>query len=128
MRINKQTPRPPAFVLLFMSIFGFIGITILVFLWRSSGFGAPPTIFKIFGSFIALGFIVMGFGMPLSILMRTRKSGGVDSDAAGNPYREKKPGSYDCPGCGANIEDGDVSPSGDIKCTYCDSWWNIHRA
>jgi DNA-directed RNA polymerase subunit RPC12/RpoP len=34
---------------------------------------------------------------------------------------------YHCNQCGARLEDGgDVSPSGDFKCSYCGKWSNIH--
>ena len=34
---------------------------------------------------------------------------------------------YDCPNCGAALgKEADVSPSGDVKCGYCERWFNIH--
>ena len=49
----------PIFMLIFISMFGFIGVAVLIFLWApsSDGFGAPPLFFRVFGSFIALAFI-----------------------------------------------------------------------
>ena len=118
--------RPPIFVLIFFSIFGFIGITILVSLWTASGFGAPPTVFKIFGSFIALAFIAMGFGVPLSALRKGEARFSMPNINAASV--EKPKGSiYDCPNCGANVGKVEVSPSGDLKCSYCNEWWNIHK-
>lgn len=36
---------------------------------------------------------------------------------------------YDCVRCGAALsKNADVSPSGDIKCQYCNKWFNIHRS
>lgn len=36
---------------------------------------------------------------------------------------------YDCPSCGAALgKEADVSPSGDVKCGYCERWFNIHSA
>lgn len=112
-------------MLLFMSIFGFIGITVFIFLWTARGFGAPPLIFRLFGSFIAIAFMIMGFGVPLSFLLKGRESSTPD---VFQPLEQtaRKPGTYDCPGCGANVGNADVSPSGDIKCSYCNEWWNIH--
>ncbi len=120
--------RPPIFILLFFSIFGFIGITVLISLWTTSGFGAPPTFFKIFGSFIALAFMLMGFGMPISVLMKA-KAGTLDqrTPSVAQSPATPKPGTYDCPNCGANVGGVEVSPSGDLKCSYCNEWWNIHR-
>lgn len=125
MKSFPQPPgRPPLFMLLFMSIFGFIGITVFIFLWTARGFGAPPLIFRLFGSFIAIAFMIMGFGVPLTHLLKGR--GGSGFPQTPEPHHTV-PGSYDCPSCGANVGDADVSPSGDIKCSYCHEWWNIHR-
>ncbi|WP_193212050.1 hypothetical protein [Luteolibacter marinus] len=117
--------RPPIFVLLFFSIFGFIGITVLVFLWGGGdGFGDPPLFFKVFGSFIALGFMVMGFGLPLTLLRRSRDE---PSGMAAGPRPRGAGKGYACPSCGGNTGDAEVSPAGDVKCPYCNGWWNIHR-
>lgn len=120
-----MTPRPPIFALLFMSIFGFIGVAVIIFLWTADGFGAPPLIVKLVGSFIALGFIAMGFGLPLHALTSKHKSPPGSQARPGGPGTDG--GSYVCPSYGANVGDAEVSPSGDIRCTYCNSWWNIHR-
>lgn len=119
--------RPPTFILLFTSIFGFIGIAIIVFLWSGEdGFGGAPLFFKVFGSLIALGFVAMGFGLPLSILRRGRE---VEKPTATGlqPPPPAPPTNLACPNCGANVGQAEVSPSGDVKCTYCHGWWNIHR-
>lgn len=35
---------------------------------------------------------------------------------------------YDCDNCGARLgKDAEVSPSGDVKCKYCNKWFNIYR-
>ena len=35
---------------------------------------------------------------------------------------------FGCPNCGANLaKKVDVSPSGDVKCMYCEQWFNIHE-
>ncbi|MFT7620024.1 MAG: DNA-directed RNA polymerase subunit RPC12/RpoP [Planctomycetota bacterium] len=35
---------------------------------------------------------------------------------------------YNCSNCGAGLPPGaDVSPSGDVKCTYCNMWFSIHQ-
>lgn len=35
---------------------------------------------------------------------------------------------FECPNCGANLaKKADVSPSGDVKCMYCEQWFNIHE-
>ncbi|MEM1085224.1 MAG: hypothetical protein AAGI48_14020 [Verrucomicrobiota bacterium] len=119
----NPTPKPLLFMLFFFSIFGFIGIAVLVFLWGSGdGFGSPPLVFKVFGSFIALGFMAMGFGVPLTAIRKAK-----ELEAKGGSSAPLKPGSYRCPSCGSNVRDAEVSPSGDVKCPYCNGWWNIHR-
>ena len=116
--------RPPLFVLLFMSIFGFIGIAVLVFLWSAGdGFGSPPLFFRVFGSLIATGFILLGFGMPLSLLRMGKSMTKLLDEATPKP----PPTTLGCPNCGANLGSSEVSPSGDVKCSYCKGWFNIHR-
>ena len=121
--VHPLRDRPPLFAVLFFAIFGCIGVTVLVFLWGARGFGAPPLVFKVFGSFIALAFIVMGFGVPLSALAKrsriTTTGGEAGPGGHGTADRPDHPGGYTCPHCGANVADGEVSPSGDIKCRYC---------
>jgi hypothetical protein len=116
--------RPPLFVLIFMSLFGFIGVTLLGFLWFGTERDFPPLIFKILASFIALGFITMGFGAPLSALRARQKP---EAEARGPATAEPSEAGYKCPNCGAGLGQQEVSPSGDVKCRYCLKWWNIHR-
>ncbi|HUG17848.1 MAG TPA: hypothetical protein VMM56_02655 [Planctomycetaceae bacterium] len=48
-------------------------------------------------------------------------------DADGTAAQDRTPRDYHCDQCGARLEDGgDVSPSGDFKCSYCGKWSNIH--
>ena len=45
------------------------------------------------------------------------------------PVRDPRTDPYQCPACGARIQEGDeVSPKGDVKCPYCTGWFNIHEA
>ena len=45
------------------------------------------------------------------------------------PVRDPKTDPYQCPACGARIQEGDeVSPKGDVRCPYCTGWFNIHEA
>ena len=127
--VMKFRGRPPLFILLFFSIFGFIGIAMIAFLWGSGdGFGSPPLFFKVFGTFIALGFVLMGFGAPLSALRRVREMEElISSIPQPPPASPPVPESLQCPSCGANVGNAEVSPSGDVKCSYCHGWWNIHR-
>lgn len=132
-----RPPAPPKFVfVVFGLIFAGIGIAVLVFLWsRPFGqFGAPPLVFRIIGSFIALAFVTMGAGMAVSLLAR-RRGGPSISEALRSAMRprdhDRPPSSsrpaYTCPHCGAPLADGaDVSPHGDVKCSFCNSWFNVH--
>ena len=120
-------PRPPIFALIFMSMFGFIGLTVFCFLWFGTERDNPPLIFKLFGSFIALAFMAMGFGVPLTALKaRSLINSRIDTNL---PATEDAPPAkgYKCPNCGAGLGTQEVSPSGDVKCIYCQKWWNIHR-
>jgi len=116
------------FIGFFMSIFGMIGITVLVSLWAApfGDFGSPPLIFRLVGSFIALAFIAFGvFGVYGAIAGKaptpdtsTRAPGG-SGDATANDQLA-------CPKCGASVgADTEISPSGDVKCPYCSSWFNV---
>lgn len=128
MKISVRSGRPPLFVLLFFSIFGFIGIAVIVFLWGSGdGFGSPPLFFKVFGSLIAVGFMAMGFGVPLSFLRRGKEMVNLTVSGQQPQASPPVPESLKCPSCGANVGKAEVSPSGDVKCIYCHGWWNIHR-
>ncbi|MHC4878162.1 MAG: hypothetical protein ACYTGL_17035 [Planctomycetota bacterium] len=120
-----------------------IGITVLCFLWfGDDGFHSPPLFFKVFGSFIALAFVMFGVAAfsAGSLVNRNRlhdlarsmhelqqSQTGSAPDTA-TEQAEPRSG-YDCPNCGASIGEGtDVSPSGDVKCDYCKRWFNIHSS
>ena len=134
---TMQPPRqkPPVFVLLFFSMFGFVGLTLLGALWsRGVAETGIPVFVRLIGSLIALMFVIMGFGVPLSALKAGNPGGEpgetpeVDAAPAGGDVAPPTAG-YRCPNCGAQLgPDQDVSPSGDAKCGYCKRWWNIHRS
>jgi Sec-independent protein translocase protein TatA len=54
-----------------------IGLTVIVFLWTASGFGAPPLIFRVFGSFVALGFVITGGAILFGTSMLSGANGGI---------------------------------------------------
>ena len=122
-----------------------IGMTVLIFLW-SAPFGAfhsPPLFFRVFGSFIALAFVMTGIGIFVGAgkigdpRLMAEKLKEMQKGLAGNqPERGSSSDTaeastskvgYDCPNCGASLgKEADVSPSGDVKCGYCERWFNIH--
>jgi len=110
-----------------------IGVSVLIFLWIQpfGDFGSPPLFFRIFGSFIALGFVAFGLAMAAGAFavgrhMSSEPSIPVDPTSE-NPHSGSTATSYTCPHCGAPLAEGaDVSPKGDVKCTYCKAWFNIH--
>lgn len=123
-----------------------IGITVMAFLWLSpfGAFHSPPLFFRIFGSFIALGFILFGVGAFKAAGMMNRlnlrktaeqlqnlqQQTDNSSETQETPAATDAPGTgYECPSCGAALGgDADVSPSGDAKCRYCKRWFNIHQS
>ena len=117
----KSSPHhsAPWFVRAFAGLFGVIGLTIIGFTWfgLDDGFGAPPLFFKVFLSLIATSFVIVGFGLALS-------PGPGEKPSASDSLRTG--GAYSCPNCGAGLEKADVSPSVDVKCSYCSRWFNIH--
>jgi len=110
-------------MLIFISMFGFIGLTVLVFTW-SDGSDSPPLIFKLVASFIAIAFMAMGFGVPITALAAR---GSADPNAPSKAVPPQSSEGYKCPNCGAGLGQQEVSPSGDVKCVYCHKWWNIHN-
>ena len=119
-------------------IFAGIGIAVLIFLWSApfGQFGSPPLFFRVFGSFIALAFVLIGGGQfvmtafgggPIGQtqqMVDALRDQGVEVDAAADAPRKA---AYACPGCGAPLAAGaDVSPHGDVKCSYCGQWFNVH--
>jgi hypothetical protein len=124
-----------------------IGLSVLGFAW-SNDFGGPfgvPIFFRLFPSFIALGFIFAG-GAILFGARPGARSGLVDQAldlqqqlhegmrARGmTPPGEQRQAprmtseGYECPSCNAPIgTNADVSPHGDVKCTHCGRWFNVH--
>jgi hypothetical protein len=124
-----------------------IGLTVLAFAW-SSGFGGMgvPIFFRLFFSFIALGFVIMGAGIvfggggltaPQELIDRfldfrqqmesgMRARGKMSADDQKQTPQMVSEG-YVCPSCNAPIgTNADVSPHGDVKCSHCGRWFNVH--
>jgi hypothetical protein len=115
-----------------------IGVTVLIFLWGApfGEFGSPPLFSRVFGSFIALGFVIFGVGMFLGITRGKKTLNSmIQSNSDEREQEESKseagesntPPTYTCSHCGAPLAKGaEVSPHGDVKCSYCNAWFNIH--
>ncbi len=116
----------------FGAIFASIGVLTIGWLWLQpfGNFGSPPVFFRLFGSLVAIGFVVTGGAALISAL----KGHGMPSDISEKIQGTAGPDSpdtttYTCPRCGAPLaERADVSPHGDVKCTYCSTWFNVHQA
>jgi len=112
--------------MVFGIVFAGIGSTVVIGLWSLHGFGEPPLMFKMFGSFIALAFVAFG----VTFFFAALKGLTVHPGDPGATLPEEKSGAaggYKCPACGARLGEGaDVSPKGDVKCGYCKQWFNIH--
>ena len=116
------------------AVFGFvfaaIGLTVIVFLWSSdpNDFHSPPLFFKIFGSLVATIFVAVGGTLGVSAL---RSKSVFSRGAVGAPNVARSAsaaGGYQCPHCAAPLgAKAEVSPSGDVKCSFCGRWFNIHR-
>ncbi len=111
-----------------------IGLTVLGFLWGTpfNEFHSPPLFFRIFGSFIALAFVMAGgamvFGKHPAQGKLDRLRSRMRRDDPGQQAGGTSVG-YVCTHCGAPLGTGaDVSPHGDVKCEHCGKWFNVHHA
>ena len=141
-QVQSQTKMGVFVGLVFGLVFLGIGITVIVWMWTAQGFGAPPLVFRVFATFIAIAFVAMG-GATAYSAARSLGGGhlqppfGQPSQPLEEPPLEDKLGEgfdrggqvgYTCPGCGAPLARGaDVSPHGDVKCGHCGRWFNVHK-
>jgi len=116
-------------------VFAGIGITVIAFLWGTprNDFFAPPLLFRVFGTFIALAFVAVGCAVfygavsAAGPLARSVADNMEETPDREEPEAEAAADTYTCPHCGAPVADGsDVSPHGDAKCHYCSGWFNVH--
>ena len=77
------------------------------------------------GSTIAYG-AIFGGGLlnPQAMLNHMRHL--QQSHGSPSPPAAAGPGNYVCPHCGGKLTRADVSPLGDVKCTFCGAWFNVH--
>lgn len=124
---------------IFGLVFAGIGVAVIIFVW---GFDDhAPVFFRIMATFISIAFIAMGGGIAFAAISGRL----IPNPAAGarqmradllsqqgtttqQPSRPVASVAYQCPSCAAPLaKDADVSPSGDVKCKFCNRWFNIHR-
>lgn len=115
-----------------------IGLTVLGFLWLTpfDSFHSPPLFFRVFASFIALGFVLTGIKIsstsPAAMIEEMKARQRALRDAALIPPETSasppSPGKLKCPNCGSSPQTGEVSPHGDVKCDHCSRWYNVHTA
>lgn len=121
---------------LFGVVFFGVGLTVLIFLWSASGFGAPPLFFRVVGSLIALAFLGMGGSVAVAafrgvgpvegVFDAMREIGDETTESRDSVDSPDSPAHYSCDACGAPLsEEAEISPSGDVKCTYCKNWFNV---
>lgn len=123
---------------IFGACFGGIGLTVIAFLWGSSwnDFHSPPLVFRVFGTFVAIPFVVVGataiFGKVPNVAERAAalrdqlREAGLDENET--PGAAPRPGKLKCPNCGSSPAQAEVSPHGDVKCDHCSRWYNVHTA
>jgi len=122
---------PKAIGIVFALIFGGIGVTVLIFMWGApfDDFHSPPLFFRIFASFIAIGFVAFAAGMIHAVARGDTfvKNHPNDVERISSAPDRPAPGRYACPHCAAPLsKDAEVSPLGDTKCPHCGAWYNIH--
>ena len=133
---QQQQPEPAAsgagrFIAgVFGVAFAAIGLTIIIALWFSSdGMGDAPVFFKLVGSCIALVFVAMGGTIAFSAstgrgMMAQQRTPGAATTASSSGGSTA---AYTCPHCGAGLDrNAEVSPMGDVKCSFCGRWFNVH--
>jgi hypothetical protein len=139
---QQESPQPPSapappgssagrFIAgVFGLAFACIGLVVIGTLWLGQGMGDPPVIFKLVGSCIAVCFVAMGGTMAFSAItgrgmMAQQPASGATT--AASPPRDSATGGYTCPHCGAGLaRSAEVSPMGDVKCSFCGRWFNVH--
>src|SRR5688572_23189796 len=135
-----KTPGPFRFVgAIFGCVFAGIGVTVIYSMWFGEMGEDAPTFIKMFASFIALAFVAMGgtlaigsifgggmMGNTQAMIDQMQKLQSAHGAKESKPPVTTGPGNYICPSCAATITRADVSPLGDVKCTFCRSWFNIH--
>ena len=128
-----------------LSMIGLAAVTVFFYvktLWASGA--SVDLTFRTVPIGVALVVFLLGVTFVRSALSLSRLDGWEkalepvnwpDSDSisqpAGSERAEKEKATRDasqCTACGARIQDASaVSPSGDVRCAYCNVWFNVHR-
>jgi DNA-directed RNA polymerase subunit RPC12/RpoP len=139
---QAQTKGQAIVGIVFGLVFFGIGISVMAFVWTQRGFGAPPLFFRVFATLIAIPFVAVGGLTARGSIQMLRGSLAGAEPTAGLLQQSDQPktegdqstgsGSrvnYTCTSCGAPLARGaEVSPHGDVKCTHCGGWFNIHKS
>ena len=114
---------PPLTVRIFGVVFALIGASFAVgILSMRTAAGGPPLPFLAVGVLVCAAFVFLGITVAIG---RSHRRGFTPPPSV-NPDLSA-PGAYACPSCGAALgKDADVSPHGDVRCAYCERWFNVH--
>jgi DNA-directed RNA polymerase subunit RPC12/RpoP len=128
-----------------LSMIGLASVTVFFYvktLWASGA--SVDLTFRTVPMGVALVVFLLGVAFVRSALSLSRLDGwekalepvnwpdsGSISEPAGSERVEKEKAirdAYQCTACGARIQDvSEVSPGGDVRCAYCNVWFNVHR-
>jgi len=113
------------FLIVFSIPFIGVPIAIISMLWSNDGFGGPPIAMKIAGSLICGAVGCAGLFMMYGSI--SGKAVSKHNVAKRSHINTSNRSEYKCNNCGASIGvDSDISPSGDVKCQFCNSWFNVN--
>ena len=114
------------FITIFVGMFGVIGASVIYHVNTDSMLSDEP-LGRIFGSCLGIAFVAFSvfmiygvwFGEKVALAKSSKQTQPKNPDTITPNYR--------CDSCGAKLdEDAEVSPLGDVKCSYCSCWFNIH--
>jgi hypothetical protein len=74
----------------------------------------------------AYGFVQAIRGRPNELEPGSARGTGPTTTAPRSPEVGRPPERLSCPRCAAPLrDDAEISPSGDVKCPHCRSWFNV---
>ena len=121
--ITKTSPAG-AFIVDFAlgAFFCSLGVTMLKTPWIGI-----PWLFRFWGGLIAFACLAVGlimvFGSMVRQILRNRDARDARAQTAVDAPVNS---GYACPNCGAPLASAaDVSPLGDVRCGYCQQWFNV---